>query len=235
MAASVLRWGHTPRGSPGAGVARNTPYRGSCTPRGAGSPGSSQEPRTVGDSPQVFLGTEMGTVFLRARPLLGARTSMLEMPCVCPEPVPLKGTTRTCMHAHTQTRVHSHARTLTCMHACTLMHAHIHTCTRTSTHALTHVHVHTHMCTYTVHSHACSHTHTRRHTCMHVHAHTHMHSLTGAHAHMHTHIHICTLRHAHAHVHTYAGTSHQITTIRFWDVYYVDLPGAANCSLLGPG
>lgn len=191
VAASVSPGGHAPRGSPGTRVAGNPPHSRSCTPRGAGSPGSSQEPRTVGSSRQVFLGTEMGTAFLWAPPLLGAQTSMLETPCVHPELFPLTGTacTLTCtctpMHTHTHaqgthahTCTHKHTRSRAGTHAYT--HACPHSHARTHTHTCAHMHIHTTRSHVHSHAHtACAHTHS--HTCTHVHAETHTHTLMCAH------------------------------------------------------
>lgn len=156
--------------------------------RGAGSPGSSQEPRTVGGSRQVFLGTEMGAAFPWAPPLLGTQTSMLETPCVHPELFPLTGTactlTRTCTPMRTHT--HAHTRALISTHA--HMQAHMHALMHVHTHMHTHIHTltHAHTCTYTQHAHTCTHAHTacahtHSHTCTHVHAETHTHTLMCAH------------------------------------------------------
>lgn len=208
VAASVSPGGHAPRGSPGTRVAGNPPHSRSCTPRGAGSPGSSQEPRTVGGSRQVFLGTEMGAAFPWAPPLLGTQTSMLETPCVHPELFPLTGTactlTRTCtpMRTHTHAQgTHAHTRALISTH--THMQAHMHALMHVHTHMHTHIHTltHAHTCTYTQHAHTCTHMLTR-----HVRAHTHTHALT--YMLRHTHTHSC------AHTHRHQPPNHNYMFLR---------------------
>lgn len=129
------------------------------------------------------------------------------------------------MHAHTHMHTHAHS------HTCTR-----HTRTHTCTHKHTRSHAGTHACTHACpHSHAYTHTHS--HTCTHMHIHTtrshvHSHAHTAcARTHSHTCTHVHAETHTHTHVPTHTGTSHLITTIRFCEVAYVDLPRAANCGL----
>jgi hypothetical protein len=81
----------------------------------------------------------------------------------------------------TQTRTHTHTRTLTHAraHTHTDKHTHAHTLTQTNTrtHARTHTHTHTR-----THTHSHRQTHARTHT--HAHSHTHAHTLTQTNTHI---------------------------------------------------
>ncbi|CAI9580529.1 unnamed protein product, partial [Staurois parvus] len=126
------------------------------------------------------------------------------------------------MYIHAQRHMYTHTHTDTC----------IHTQARTDTHK--HVHTYTDTCTY-INRHMYTQTHVHTYTQTHTHVHTHRHMYTHIlYMYIHTDtctcIHRCTQTHTHTHVHTHPPIKSCSTSLFTHRAWYCTLGGGREHS-----